>query len=50
LQLGREPVDLGQVLAEVHRNLSLRAQEKGIYFQLDVAPVTAVIGDPIPTG
>jgi signal transduction histidine kinase len=46
LQLGRERVDLNQVLREVHHNLSLRAQEKGLNFQLDVMPVPPVIGDP----
>jgi signal transduction histidine kinase len=46
LQLGRQAVDLNQVLREVYHNLSLRAQEKGLNFQLDVAPVPAVVGDP----
>jgi signal transduction histidine kinase len=46
LQLGRQLVDVGQVLADVHRNLSLRAKEKDLNFQLDVTPVPPVIGDP----
>lgn len=46
LQLGRQPLDIGQVLTDVQRNLSVRAQEKGIDFTLDVMPTLPVIGDP----
>jgi signal transduction histidine kinase len=45
LQLGRHPVDIGQILGDVHRNLSLRAQEKGLVFALDLMPTPPVIGD-----
>lgn len=45
LQLGRQPIDIGEILADVHRNLSLRAHEKQIDFMLDVLPTPPVIGD-----
>jgi signal transduction histidine kinase len=45
LRLGRQPVDLGQVLTDVHRNLSLRAQAKAINFQLDLMLTPPVLGD-----
>jgi signal transduction histidine kinase len=45
LQLSRKPVDLGQVVREVQRNLALRAEEKGVHLTLDIAPTAAVMGD-----
>jgi signal transduction histidine kinase len=45
LQLNREPVDLGQLVQEVQRNLALRAEEKGVHLVLDIEPAAAVMGD-----
>lgn len=45
LQLNRQPVDLPQLLEQVHRNLSLPAQEKAIQFTLSCQPVPLVSGD-----
>ena len=46
LQLNQEPVDLHQLLAQVHRNLMLPAQQKGVQFTLDLQPVPLILGDP----
>jgi two-component system sensor histidine kinase ResE len=45
LQLNREPVDLGQLVQEVQRNLALRAEEKGVHLTLNIGPAAAVMGD-----
>ena len=45
LQLSHEPVDMGQLVEEVHRNLALRAEAKGVELTVEVAPVAAVSGD-----
>ncbi len=45
LELARVPVDFGQVLTDVQRNLALRAQEQDIHLTLDVNPAAPVLGD-----
>lgn len=45
LQLIREPLDLGQLVRDVHRNMSLRAEEKGVHLTVEAAPLAAVPGD-----
>lgn len=45
LQLNREPVDLAQLMQEVHRNLARRAEEKEVHLAMEIAPVAAVAGD-----
>lgn len=45
LELGREPVDLAQVLGDVQQNLRLRAEERQIHLTLETAPVPPVLGD-----
>ncbi len=45
IQLSREPVDLRQLVQEVHHNLILRAEEKGVQLTLEATPVAAVPGD-----
>ncbi|MCI0398810.1 MAG: HAMP domain-containing histidine kinase [Chloroflexi bacterium] len=45
LQLARQPVDIGQLVGDVHRSLALRAQEKEIHFTLETAAVPPVPGD-----
>ena len=45
IQLSRASIDLGQVVQEVHRNLTLRAEEKGVQLTIEVTPVAAVPGD-----
>jgi signal transduction histidine kinase len=45
IQLSKEPVDLGQLVQEVHRSLTLRAEEKGVQLTVEATPVAAVSGD-----
>jgi two-component system sensor histidine kinase ResE len=45
MQLNREPVDLAQLIQDVHRSLALRAEEKAVRLIMDIVPVAAVSGD-----
>ncbi|MCB0008736.1 MAG: HAMP domain-containing protein [Anaerolineales bacterium] len=45
LQLANEPIDLAELLGQVHHNLLMRAEEKALYFDLDMEPVPTIWGD-----
>jgi len=45
IELSRELVDLCQIMTDVHRNLSVRAQEQGIHLTLEVMPAPPILGD-----
>ncbi len=46
LELARQPVDLGRLLADVQRSFEPQAQSNGVELALDVVPVPPVLGDP----
>ena len=46
LELHKEAVDLGLLIQDVHRNLHLRAQSKGIHLTVDVQTAVSIHGDP----
>jgi signal transduction histidine kinase len=45
MDLAREPVDLCQILTDVHRNLSVRAQEQGVHLTLELSAIPPISGD-----
>ncbi len=46
LELYKELVDLSQLIQDVHRNLFIRAQEKGIHLTVDSQLSVPIYGDP----
>jgi signal transduction histidine kinase len=46
VELVRQPVDMGQLLATVQRSFEPAAQARGVALELAVAPVAPVLGDP----
>lgn len=46
VELARQPVDLGQLLAGVQRSFEPLAQLKSVELRLDLRPVPPVLGDP----
>lgn len=46
LVLNREPIELSELIDQIVRGLSVRAQEKGVVLEQEVRPVPAVQGDP----
>jgi signal transduction histidine kinase len=45
MELTLEPVDLRQILTDVHHNLGVQAEERGVHLTLDLAPVPPIMGD-----
>lgn len=45
ITLAQNPVDLVQILTDLHRSLQRRAQEKNLHFTLETAPVPPIFGD-----
>lgn len=46
IQLERRPVDLGEIMADVHRSQLPRARDKSIDLVLETQPAPTVLGDP----
>lgn len=46
VELARQPVDVGSILADVQRSFAPEAQSRGVDLALDLRPVAPVLGDP----